>query len=334
MHDAHQLLGLQPGATRPQIKRAFRHLAMRWHPDRNADPHAVEHFKALRQAHDALLAALLDGESGIEPARPDAAEEEAPPARGADRAQTLEISVEEAFLGAVKDVCVRSPQPCSQCGGSGLERFSVSRLCEPCRGSGRLRSENGLVRCNACEGRGYSHTRACACCGGSGEEQAERWLQVQVPPGMTDDDELRLAGEGEPHADPAHAPGDLRLRIRLAPHALFRRDGRNLLLQRPVSALRMLIGGPLPIPHPAGPRTVLLEPGLAHPREMRVEAAGFPARGSRPAGDLIVELVPMLPQAPDARLRALIEQLELELRTEADKHFPELAQWESDWLAD
>ncbi|MFU2488305.1 DnaJ C-terminal domain-containing protein [Thauera sp. WH-1] len=334
MHDAHELLGLQPGATRPQIKRAFRHLAMRWHPDRNTDPHAVEHFKALRQAHDALLAALLDQPSGHQRAHADPAEDAPTPARGADRLQTLEISFEDAFLGVPKDVCVRSPRSCSQCNGSGLERFSVSRLCEPCRGSGRLRSDSGLVRCRACDGRGYSHTRPCGGCGGSGEEQVERWLQVQVPPGMTDDDELRLAGEGEPHANPAYAPGDLRLRIRLAPHALFRRDGRNLVLQRPVSALRMLVGGPLPIPHPAGPRMVLLEPGLAHPREMRVEAAGFPARGSRPAGDLIVELLPMLPQAPDARLRALIEQLELELRTEADKHFPELAQWESDWLAE
>lgn len=334
MSDAHALLGLQPGATTQQIKRAFRKLAMHWHPDRNPDPAALEHFKQLRQAHDRLLAALLDdgGEAETGAAgTADATESGTATPRGADRWQTLEISLEEAFLGATRPVCVQTPRPCSQCGGSGIERLSVSRLCEPCRGSGRIRGAKGLVRCPECEGRGYRNTQPCSHCAGSGEEVGERWLQVVIPPGLIDDDELRLAGEGEAHAD-GHPPGDLRLRIRLLPHPIFRRDGRDLILQRPVSALRMLIGGPLRIPHPAGVRTVSLEPGVAHARTMRVAGAGFPARGQRAAGDLVIELDPMLPQSPDTQLHALIEQLDAALGKSAKRHFPELARWEADWL--
>ncbi len=329
MSDAHTLLGLQPGATTQQIRRAFRKLAMQWHPDRNADPAAVEHFKRLRQAHDSLLAALLeeaDQAGAVDPhgasARP----------RGADRSQTLEISFEEAFCGATRSVCVQTPRTCSQCDGSGLEKLSVSRLCEPCRGSGRVHGARGLTRCPECEGRGYRNTQACSHCAGSGEEIGERWLQVQVPAGLIDDDELRLAGEGEPHPGAGHPPGDLLLRIRLSPHPVFRREGRNLVLRRPVSALRMLIGGTLRIPHPAGLRTVTLEPGLAHARTIHLPGAGFPARGRRTAGDLVIELEPVLPQAPDRQLHALIEQLDVALGQSATRHFPELARWEADWL--
>lgn len=333
MSDAHDLLGLQPGATPQQVKRAFRKLAMQWHPDRNPDPAALEHFKALRQAHDRLLATLLDSDDETASEQASGTSDK-PPTRGADRWQTLDISLEDAFCGGTRPVCVRTPRPCSHCGGHGIEQLSVSRLCEPCRGSGRVRGGNGLTRCPQCDGRGYRNTQPCTHCSGSGEEIAERWLQVVIPPGLIDDDELRLTGEGEPHPDDDEARGDLRLRIRLQPHPLFRREGRNLVLQRPVSALRMLIGGSLRIPHPGGVRGVTLEPGVAHARTLRVAGAGFPARGKHPAGDLVIELEPMLPQTPEKRLHALIEQLENALAARASHHFPELARWEADWLGD
>ncbi|HAF55198.1 MAG TPA: molecular chaperone DnaJ [Thauera sp.] len=333
MSDAHALLGLQPGATTQQIKRAFRKLAMQWHPDRNPDPAALEHFKLLRQAHDRLLAALLD-EAPEATANEEPGEADPASPRGPDRIQTLELSFEDVFLGATRPVCVRTPVACSHCGGSGVETLSVSRLCEPCRGSGRIRGAKGLVRCPECEGRGYRNTQPCSHCAGSGETMAERWLQITIPPGLVDDDELRLAGEGEAHPDGNCPRGDLRLRIRLTPHPIFRRDGRNLILQRPVSALRMLIGGPLRIPHPAGVRTVVLDPGIAHARALRVPGAGFPGRGRHASGDLVIELDPMLPQAPDKQLHALIEQLEAALGNSAARHFPELARWEAEWLND
>lgn len=338
MPDAHALLGLQPGATTHQIKRAFRELAMQWHPDRNADPAAAEHFRRLRHAHDSLLAALLDGASAsgggaaAHQADGDPPTHQRPPERGADRWETVEISIEESFAGALRAVVVPRRVPCAQCAGTGIEKLSVSQLCPPCRGTGRLRGPTGLERCAGCDGRGYRTTCPCAACGGSGEQTIERVLEVRIPPGVVDEDELRLAGEGEPHAAPGHPPGDLRLRVRLAPHPLFRRERRDLVLNRPVSALRLLIGGTIRIPHPAGTRSLHIDPGLAHPRSLRIAGAGFPARARRPAGDLVVEFEPQLPHTPDTALHALIDQLDRALAEHAEHHFPELARWEADWL--
>lgn len=328
MSDPHALLGLPAGASAQQIKRAFRKLAMRWHPDRNPDPAAAEQFRRLRDAHDRLLATLI-GDEGPAPHEDEGA---AAPQRGEDRWQTLEISIEESFSGALRAVEVERRSPCTRCGGSGIEKLSVSRLCTPCRGSGRVRGPAGLERCPDCEGRGYRNTGPCGGCGGSGEELQIRHLEVRIPPGVVDEDELRLAGEGEPHADPRHRAGDLRLRIRLASHPLFRREGRDLVLRRPVSALRLLIGGTLRVPHPEGVRSLELEPGLAHPRSLRVPGAGFPAHGRRARGDLVVEFEPELPHAPEPSLHGLIDELDRALAERAEHHFPELARWESVWL--
>lgn len=330
MSDTHALLGLPAGASAQQIKRAFRKLAMHWHPDRNPDPAAAEQFRRLRDAHDRLLAALLDDEADT--AHEDGAATRQPPQRGADRWQTLEISIEESFAGALRTVEVERRSPCAQCAGSGIEKLSVSRLCTPCRGSGRVRGPAGLERCPDCEGRGYRNTGPCGACGGSGEQLQTRHLEVRIPPGVVDDDELRLAGEGEPHADARHHAGDLRLRIRLANHPLFRREGRDLVLRRPVSALRLLIGGTLRVPHPEGVRSLELEPGLAHPRSVRVPGAGFPAHGRRARGDLVIEFEPELPHAPEPSLHGLIDELDRALAVRAEHHFPELARWESVWL--
>lgn len=331
MPDAHALLGLQTGASTQQIKRAFRKLAMQWHPDRNADPAAAEHFRRLREAHDNLLAALVEG-AGRPPCGDDDTTPQPPPERGADRWQTLAITIGESFAGALRAVEVPCRVACARCGGGGVERLNVSRLCPSCRGTGRLRGPSGPARCIDCEGRGYRATCPCSACGGSGEQTTARVLEVRVPPGVVDDDELRLAGEGEPHPEPGRPHGDLRLRIRLTPHPLFRREGRDLVLRRPVSALRLLIGGTIRVPHPTGVRSLCIEPGLAHPRTMRIAGAGFPARAARPAGDLVVEFEPQLPQAPDAALHELIDQLDRALAAGAEHHFPELARWEADWL--
>jgi molecular chaperone DnaJ len=149
---------------------------------------------------------------------------------------------------------------------------------------------------------------------------------------MLDGDELRLAGEGEAPATEAGLAGDLRLRIRLAPHPLFRLDGRDLILNRPVSALRMLVGGALRVPLPGGVRSVTLPAGSAAPRALRIEGAGFPGRGAAPAGALIVQLVPVMPADPDAAAARLIERLERELARDPARHLAEVATWEANWL--
>ncbi|MCK0510311.1 DnaJ C-terminal domain-containing protein [Aromatoleum buckelii] len=338
--DPHSLLGLSPGAGEREIKHAFRRLAMRWHPDRNADPAAIEHFKRLRAAYEDLLAgysrcpapAAAPHDAQAADTRPEPPPE-APP-RGADRREDLVLSLEEAFAGGEKAFTIADEIPCDACGGSGEEVLRHTRLCATCHGSGRVRDGRSLTACADCGGRGYLNRQACAACHGSGQARAARKLRVRIPAGVLDGDELRVAGAGEDCDRAGGKPGDLLLRVVLAPHALYRLDGRDLMLTRPVSAFRMLLGGELPIPLPDGVRNLKLEPGPATTRELRVKGAGFPGRGGARAGALIVRLVPVLPEAPDAEILALLERAETRLQNTLSRHLPDVASWEERWLPD
>lgn len=337
--NAHALLGLPPDAGEHDVKRAFRRLAMRWHPDRNPDPAAVEQFKLLRAAYDALLAQLAaagnadpEADDGDACARDDAEDER--PAGGADRRADLNLTLEEAFLGGAHDIVVENSVPCHHCGGDGEEALAHTRLCATCCGTGQIRDGRRRAHCSHCAGRGYVSRQPCRACHGTGTLRAGRSVGLNVPAGVLDGDELRIDGAGEAADSPAGQPGDLILTVRLAPHPLFRLDGRDLILTRPVSAIRMLLGGALPVPLPDGVRHLKLEPGTASPRELRVRGAGFPGRDGEAAGALRVRLKPLLPDAAGERLRPLLEQLERELAADRAAHTPDLAHWEARWLDD
>ncbi len=335
MRDAYKLLGLTPGVSPTDIRRAFRRLAMHWHPDRNDDPFATEHFKALRHAHDRLLDALgtpIDDNATAPEHDTAPSPEDDTDVRGADRFMELELEFEEAFGGGSKQICLSQSAPCTHCEGTGEVKLTFTRLCTPCRGSGRIRSDEGLQRCLVCDGRGYRSIEACPSCDGSGHETVERWLAVSLPAGLIDGDSVRLVGEGESHPEPGNRPGDLHLRIRLRPHALYTRRGRDLVLQRPISALRLLLGGEVRIPHPAGQRSVKVDAGTATARSVCFPGEGFPARAGRPHGDLIIEFQPITVDELDATLRVKFEALESELQRRLSHHLPELAAWEANWL--
>lgn len=336
--DAHELLGLAPGASAHDVKRAFRRLAMRWHPDRNPDPRAQEHFKALRAAYETLLDTLTTA-TGNDDA-PTAGDDEAKPAdddragtpRGADRHHDLTLTIEAAFHGGERTVEIDDEGECAACEGSGEEVLRHTRLCAHCHGTGRVHGRNGLVTCKHCAGRGYLTRQACPNCHGSGRQRTLRPVIVHLPAGLLDGDEIRVTGAGDPVS--GAAPGDLVLHIRHLPHALYRLDGRNLVLERPVSALRMLAGGELAVPLPGGTRTLRLEAGAATARALRVAGAGFPGRKGQAAGDLIVQLVPTLPQALNAEMRELLKRLDTLVAADHSRHLPDVALWEARWLHD
>lgn len=326
MRQAYILLGLEPGASPAEIKRSFRRLAMRWHPDRNPAPAAAAHFRALREAHDLLLKTFGHHEQDTAEPAPSA------PPRGADRRMTLDISFEEAFRGGTRKIRLGQSSDCGECNGSGSIQLSVSQLCTPCRGSGRVGSSGALQRCTACNGRGFIHQTECPQCDGSGEEVSARWLAVELPPGLTDGDIVRLAGEGEAATEGGGVAGDLQLEISLQPHSLYRRNGRDLLLDRPVSAFRLLLGGRIEFAHPLGQRHLELEAGSGAARKLRIAGAGFPARGRYPAGDLVIQLEPCLPAELDTELQTLLNAAEAILQTRLTTLLPTVASWEQCWL--
>lgn len=328
--DSFYTLGLTPDASLAEIKRAYRRLAMAWHPDRNPDPEATERFKAIRAAYDDLLARGDPAAAGPDaPASgtgsESAAAEEVP--RAPDIRLDLELDLEEGASGCRRTIHYRRGKPCATCDGTGEAGISRSRFCATCHGSGRIRHRrHGLERCDRCDGRGFFSERVCVDCGGSGRDEGEVSLRVSVPAGLLPGDELRLAGQGEPARD-GLAAGDLFLAIRFRSHPFLELAGRDLLLTMPVSALAMLAGGDIDVPGLKGRETLQLEPGPAIERELRVPHRGYPGRRHGAGGDLVITLQPIWPRNLDERQRKLLLQADAALEKRLADCLPELAAW-------
>lgn len=328
--EAFSILGIAEDAGPAEIKRAYRRLAMAWHPDRNGHPEATERFKQIRAAYDWLVNRDEDSDDDAEEPEEPAAPEPATPKAG-DIRLDLEISLAEGAAGCRRKVKYRRGKPCATCDGTGEAGISRSRFCDACHGSGRIRHrKHGLETCAHCGGKGIFSERICPDCEGSGRDEAEVTLAVTVPSGMVDGDELRLAGQGEPGLGEL-APGDLFLRIRLQPHELFELSGRNLVLTVPVNALRLIAGGALAVPALAGETSLDIVPGDAGPRTLRLAGAGYPGGRDGTAGDLVVHLQPVLPKTLSARQRKALAQAATALEEDEENALPEVAAWRARW---
>ena len=321
--DPHEILGVSPGAAPAELKRAYRRLAMRWHPDRSDHPQATERFKEISAAYEQLLATDLPEDEAVA----ESAEPEERVARAADIRLNLDISLGEAAAGCHKTIHYTRGNACTTCDGTGEHGMSRTRFCSACHGSGRVHdAKRNLVRCEDCGGRGLFTERICADCGGSGRDLADVSLEIRVPHGMLPGDELRLAGQGEPGDDELQ-PGDLFLTIIIHSHPLYQLRGRDLHFAMPVSALAMMAGGDVDLPSLAGMRSISLEAGKAERRQVRLAGKGYPGRGKNHAGDLIVELEPIFPQTLSARQRKLLLQANAALLDDATESLPEIAAW-------
>lgn len=318
--DFHQILGVTPSASAAEIKRAFKRLAMRWHPDRNADPRAHEQFRLAREAFEHL--------TGLRESEPPVSTDEKPSAqrpKGDDHRLHVDLDLHEAAFGGVVTVTLAGRVGCESCGGSGRRSYGRTTMCSACHGSGRVRSGGGLKSCPSCSGKGYFTENQCADCEGRGWNPSDRQLAVSIPPAMMPGEELRVAGQGGPAPEDGE-PGDLYLVLHTRPHPLFRLEGRDIHTDLPVSVFRVLAGGVVDVPTLGGIRETLL-PESSSATEIRVTGAGFPGRGRRSAGDLVAHLQVLYPRFLSKEQKALLEMADQILHQQLDDQSPPLARW-------
>lgn len=231
------------------------------------------------------------------------------PQRGADVETDVRIDFTEAVKGATLPLRLSSPATCSTCGGNGAKPGTSPRTCPTCSGSGLVSRSQGAFAfsepCRDCRGRGQIIDDPCPECGGEGISTRTRTLTVRIPPGVDDDQRIRLANQGEPGRGGAQA-GDLYVRVHVAPHALFGRKGLDLTISVPVDFTELTLGTTITVPTLEGKVSLKVPPGTASGRVLRVRGKGIAKRdGSQ--GDLLVTLQAAIPAKLDDKAREALQ---------------------------
>ncbi len=345
--DLYILLGVGRAASPDNIKRAYKRLARKYHPDINpGDRMAAQHFSQIAQAFETLSDPVRRQRYDtvgltVEPTAPavfgfagfdfsvSVSGTSAPtfgdlfsdalqglsgsvlPERGADLHDVLEMTLEDAVRGGARDVAHTRQERCRVCGGLGHLR-SEQRACANCQGAGAVRSARGHMvftkGCGVCGGAGVQASARCAACGGRQVEMRAETLRVQVPAGVADGDRIRVPGKG--HAGRSGGDdGDFYLTVQVAPHPIFRRDGDDLHMSVPIAVHEAALGAKVEVPSLDGEAAkVRVPPGTPSGQRFRLRERGVASVRDGRRGDLVVEVRVVLPRVLDERSKELIRE--------------------------
>jgi len=344
--DYYEVLGVARDASAEEIKRAYRALARRHHPDVADDKTVAEHlFKEINEAYEVLSdpekRAQYDrfgtvsgapggadfGFNGFGPngfgdifdmffgERAATGPRRSGPQRGSDLRYDLEIGLDEAFAGTTKEISFTHLAQCETCNGSGAQPGSLVTACERCQGSGVMRTVRQTplgqfvtqTACTTCGGEGSVITHPCETCGGRGRHEVERKLTVRVPAGVDDGSRIRIAGNGEAGIRGGGA-GDLYVYLSVAPHRQFRRDGLETFVDVPISFPLAALGATIEVPSLEGALQLTIPPGTQSGTTLRLRGHGMPSvRGSQ-RGDHHVTVHVVTPSKLNKRQRELLEE--------------------------
>jgi molecular chaperone DnaJ len=358
--DYYETLGVAREATADQLKKAYRSLAMKFHPDRNPGDKSAEHkFKEISEAYDVLKddqkraaydrfghRAFENGGAGA--GHPggfdfnagggfaDIFEEmfgefmggrrgQQARQRGGDLQYKMEITLEEAFAGKQATIRVGALAACETCAGSGAEKGSKPVVCPTCRGSGKLRHAQGFftveTTCASCHGGGKVIDKPCRACSGQGRSRKEKTLNVTIPPGVEDGTRIRLSGEGE--AGMRGAPtGDLYIFLSVQPHKLFQREGANIYCRVPITMVNAVLGGIVEVPTVDGSRARITVPaGTQTGQQFRLRHKGMSVLRSTERGDMFAQITVETPVKLTKRQQELLTEFDKAGR--GQQHSPE-----------
>jgi molecular chaperone DnaJ len=340
--DYYEILGVARSATDDELKKAYRKLALKHHPDKNPDDRraAEERFKELAEAYGVLsdperraaydrfghaafeqgMGPGFDFTAGFEDIIGDLFGDffgtgrrggRGRSRRGQDLRYELELSFEEAAFGVEKAIKVPRLAACETCSGRGSKPGTSPKTCPQCRGSGQVRFQQGFFSiaktCGSCNGQGSIIANPCTTCAGTGVRERTHSLNVKIPAGVDNGSRLKLRGEGETGPNGGSA-GDLYVVIRVAEHPLFVRDSTDIVCEVPVSFVQAALGAEIAVPTLEGPLSVKVPAGTQAGQVFRLKGRGIPDLNGYGRGDQLLRIVVETPRKLTARQRELLEE--------------------------
>ncbi len=328
--DYYEVLGVRRDATPQDLKRAFRALALRYHPDRNPDDvDAERRFKEVAEAYETLSDPKTRkrydrlGPLYRRDGRPPTPEEVSAmvgralgglfrkrngPSRGRDLEARVEVSLEQVLTGTRTTIKMPRQVRCRSCDGTGAAPRG-RQSCDDCGGSGKSQTRRWLrSECPRCDGHGWISTERCEDCGGQGQHGSEARFEVKIPAGCGNGQRLKLAGRGDEPAGTGSA-GDLLVVIAVSEHPLFRRRGTDLLCDLPVTFPDAALGADIEVPLLGGETTVRLPAGTPSGKQLRLPGRGVPPIGGGRRGDLHLRVVVEVPEHLTPEQRASLHRL-------------------------
>ncbi len=353
--DYYEVLGVSRNASKDEIKRAFRNLARKYHPDVSQEADADERFKEINEAYTVLSddqkRAAYDrfGHAGVQGAGgapgfgnmdfSDLADifgdlfgfgsvrtgrrSRSMPRRGADLQYDVVLTFEEAVFGVEKEIEFTRDEMCSRCGGTGAEPGTSPVRCSTCRGSGEVRQARQTIfgsmvqvtTCPTCGGKGEVIASPCHTCHGRGLERKTVRKKVAIPAGVDDGTQIRLAGEGQPGSN-GGPNGNLYLSLKVRPHKFFRRKNDDILLELDINVAQAALGAEVEVPTVDGPAMLNIPAGTQSGKMLRLKGKGVPHLRSSGRGDQVVIINVAIPTHLNAEQRKLFEQLAHSLGSE------------------
>ena len=361
--DYYQTLGLQKNSSDAEIKKAYRKLAMKYHPDRNPDDKTAEmKFKEGKEAYEVLSdnqkRAAYDqfGHAGVNNqagmgggfntgdafndifgdmfgdifgnARGQRRQSSAQ--RGADLRYELDLDLEQAVFGETIKINIPSLIGCETCAGSGANKGTQATRCSRCDGRGSVRVQQGFFTlqqtCPECRGAGQTIKDPCVDCSGSGRVQKERTISIKIPPGVDQDDRIRLSNEGEAGMK-GGPPGDLYVDVNIRSHQIFKREGSNLFCDVPISFTKAALGGTVEVPTIDGAVNLTIPKETQSGEVFRLRGKGVQSYRDRVLGDLFCNIQIETPVNLNADQKNILESFEESINKSKKEHRPNKNKW-------